>query len=355
MDITELNYDLPTDDIVVEEPEIKQWLTSEQAGLSTTNNVVPPTQPQEPGSNEPPVVEPSNNEGDSTDVLKAYLSYCGISDPTKIKYETEDGLINEQDWNELSSEEQFNILKSFHQNPEYDLDSSEINLINSIRRSKLTPAEYIKSLQGNSNQDTQELGQYNFDEMSDDEIYAIDLVSRTELTDEEVEAALESAKQNPEVFAKQVAGIRNNIKSHEAEQAEQRKQLAAQEYQNFENSIIESIEGLTNIGGVDITLQEDDMNELANFILPENGVSSFGQMMKDPKEFVKIAYFARFGDKIMEDISDYVADQVKQARQAGYTQGLMEGQKGGTGKNKVVVKPKPSTNTQPSSFLDLNY
>jgi len=67
----------------------------------------------------------------------------GIEDKSKIKFENEDGQVEEVDWNNLNDQDKLNILRSSEEQPETGLDDSEINLINAIRTSGMTPQEYL--------------------------------------------------------------------------------------------------------------------------------------------------------------------------------------------------------------------
>jgi hypothetical protein len=79
------------------------------------------------------------------------LKTRGIDDPSRIKFEDDNGNIEERDWNTLSKEEQFNILNtplSFSRENEDNytegLTEEEINLVNQIRQSNLSPSEYLQ-------------------------------------------------------------------------------------------------------------------------------------------------------------------------------------------------------------------
>ena len=99
---------------------------------------------QEQGYEEPIQNEPQYTE---EDLIGNLLKRQGISDPEKIKFEGEDGIIIERSWGDLSYDEQLNILTGdSSSNPETDLDDNEIDIINAIRSSKLTPAEYIDAI-----------------------------------------------------------------------------------------------------------------------------------------------------------------------------------------------------------------
>lgn len=346
MDINDLNFDLDPEELEDDTPVEKQWLTSEDA----LRNPEPPVDPINPNQPEPPQPVDDNTK----EVWAAFLEKGGISDPEHIKFEQPDGIITERSWNELTGEEQLNILQSLSQDPDTDLDENEIALINQIRNSGMTPSEFIQSIRPQTSYEP--ANSYDFTNLSDDELYMLDLMSRSDMTEEEAKIVLEAAKQQPEIFEKQIKGIRQNVMDRQAE-AIQQQQLEQQEAaQALANSILTEIENFTSVGNVDVQLQDEDMNQLAEFILPRDGISAFGQALNDPKNIVKAAYFLQFGDQIMQDLSTYVAEQVKAARQAGYSQGLREGQEKAP-KSRVVVQPQQQSteNNKPKNFLELNY
>ena len=107
----------------------------------------PPVEPQDPDE---PVEDPSqelSNKDDGEDFIVTLLKSRGIEDMSKIKFEDEEGTMEEKDWNSLSNEEKLNILSYSDQDSDTDLDDNEVQLINAIRESGLTPAEYIQKLQ----------------------------------------------------------------------------------------------------------------------------------------------------------------------------------------------------------------
>ena len=94
-----------------------------------------------------------SQQSSKSNLIDELLKDKGISDSSKIKFENDEGEIEEVDWNSLSSEEQLNILKSKDEpiyNNDYDLDESEIQLINAIRKGNMTPQEYINFIQRDS-------------------------------------------------------------------------------------------------------------------------------------------------------------------------------------------------------------
>ena len=189
-----------------------------------------PDNPQESENQEsegPDNTGTSDPEEGEDDFLTSLLKSRGIEDKSKIKFATEEGDVEEVDWDSLSNEDKLNILSSSESTPENGLDESEIQLINAIRNSGMSPSEYLQFI-GNGEveryiQNSQE-PQYEIDEYSDDELFLMDFMSRMgEVTEDEATEALERAKANEGLFKKQIEAIRNEYK-----QAEQENQMQAQ-------------------------------------------------------------------------------------------------------------------------------
>jgi hypothetical protein len=123
----------------------------------------------------------------------------------------------------LDSSEKLSILNNLDSTNDTGLDDSEIQLINSIRSSKMSPAEYLNYVaQRGADQYAQNLAgaeqTYEIDQYSDEELFATDLITRMgkdNITDEEVQEALDKAKSNESLFKKQVAALRNEYKNIE--------------------------------------------------------------------------------------------------------------------------------------------
>jgi len=93
----------------------------------------------------------------------------------------------------------------------------------------MTPSEYLQSIAGEHVEVTP---QYKIDDLSDDEVYLLDLESRIgELTDEEAAQALSNAKQNEDFFKKQIEGIRKEYKEREDFKTQQEEAEREQEQQ----------------------------------------------------------------------------------------------------------------------------
>ena len=311
----------------------------------------------EPINPEPtPVQEPQEE-----DYLADFLKTRGIDDIDKIKFEDEQGNIEEKSWKELSSEEKINILNTpLEQEDDNQLSEEEVKLINQIRESNLTPSQYMQQIQGE--QVVQE-PQYKIDDLSDDQLFLLDLESRVgELTDELAAQALANAKQNEELFQKQVDGIRKEYKEREDYQLQQEQAEAAQQqqeaYNQFQDTIISSIDQFNTIGNLNLNFDDSDKEELAQFMLSrdEAGNNYLWQALQDPETLVKAAWFILNGEEAFNSISDYFINQIKLVSENQYKKGFEEGKNGKSPSRPQVVIDKKQTNQRPTynSINDLD-
>lgn len=339
-DDVELYDDL--DDISLEEPNDK------------SSQTVPEP---EPGLDSNPDEGTKGNQDD--DFITALLKSRGIDDKSKIKFEDEEGSVVEYDWDNLSNEEKLNIVYSSNQDPDTDLDDAEAQLINTIRQSGLTPAEYLEHLQeegvNSYIQNNKDAGyQYQVDQYSDDELFVFDLMSRMgDVTDEEAQEALEKAKSNETLYAKQVAALRNEYKAIEDENNRQAQfELEEQErekYNEFAEQIANQIGDFNEFSGYDLNLSNEDRDDLYEFITGVDGAGNnyFAKALSDPQILVQTAWFALNGKQMLEDITSYFTNEIKQVRKESYQKGLEDSKSG----SKVVFK---STGKTDPTFDDLD-
>jgi len=109
---------------------------------------------------------------------------------------------------------------------------------------------------------------YQVDSLSDDDLYLADMQLRAkDITDEELQQALEQAKSNPETYQKYVNGLREeykNLENQNSEQQQAEEQAAQQEqYTQFSNQVLNSINNLNSIGDLDISMDDREKDELA--------------------------------------------------------------------------------------------
>lgn len=302
-------------------------------------------QTQQPESQEQ--YQTYNTDSSNDEFVSDLLKSKGIDDPNKIMFEEEDGTVVERSWDNLTRQEQMNILNTPTYYPEqnnYDgeIDEEEANLINQIRQSGMTPSQYLDSLKKQSNEPN--VPQYKIEELSDDEVFLLDLESRIgELTDEEGVQALNSAKQNEELYKKQIEGIRKEYREREDyENEQQMAQLEEQQRQQFEEyqaSIVNAIDNFTSIGDLDLNFEDADKEELAEFMLTQdqNGLNYFYQALQDPVNLVKAAWFILNGDEAFNSVSDYFKNQIKQVSRNQYNKGVYDGRNRSSSKPSVVI------------------
>lgn len=317
-----------------------------------------------------------DQEQQDDDVVSQVLKDKGIEDPSRIKMANDDGSVSEVNFNDLSKEEQREILGSNPQeivqdepvnDDEDDLDDDEVNLINSIRQSGLSPAEYAAAIHRQGANDyasvvaQQMQPHYTVDDLTDEELYVLDMQARVDgITEDELATALDRATSNPELFAKEIAGIRNEYKRLEDDKNRQDAALEAQQqqemYRQFSSNIANSIQDFTNIGELDVDMSGDDMEELYTFITGHDkaGINYFSKALNDPETLVRMAWFALRGEDVINSISDYYKQQITAAHRAGYEEGASRGRGRSSSSNKVVVKPRAQKKEKALTIDDID-
>ena len=312
----------------------------------------PDPNPEKTGNQETDSTPPS--EGDQEDDLTTeVLKLRGISNPDKIKFEDESGAVTERSWDSLTKEEQINILadQREHQETNNDLAEDEADLINAIRNSGMSVQEYMQTItpQINQPQDTNQ-----FDAMSDEDLYAFDILNKVgndNITDEELDAALEAAKANETLFKKTVDGLRQQYNRLQEEQkqniANQQQAAAQQRYQAFANVVNNQIDNFNSFAGQPIQLSNQDKDNLSEFMLAldEDGSSALGKALQDPRLLTKAAFW-------LLNEQDLIAELQKQQQDA-YTRGYNAGKGDILNKSKFVFKPtKQATSKKDESIWD---
>ena len=337
-----MNMESNFDDTMFEVDEFDETPTPEKQE--------PDPKPEKEGNQE--TTPPS--EGDQEDDLTTeVLKLRGISNPDKIKFEDESGAITERSWDSLTKEEQINILadQREHQETTNELAEDEIDLINAIRNSGMSVQDYIQTItpQINQPQDTNQ-----FDAMSDEDLYAFDILNKVgndNITDEELDDALEAAKANETLFKKTVEGLRQQYNRLQEEQkqniANQQQAAAQQRYQAFANVINNQIDNFNSFAGQPIQLSNQDKDNLSEFMLAldEDGSSALGKALQDPKLLTKAAFW-------LLNEQELIAELQKQQQDA-YTRGYNAGKGDILNKSKFVFKPtKQATSKKDESIWD---
>ena len=319
-----MNMDSNFDDTMFDDDEFSESSTTQQEDTSSQE-----TPPEE------------NNEDDLTSEV---LKLKGIDDPDKISFQDDSGAIVTRSWASLSREEQINILgdvKEQQDQPNNELENDEINLINAIRNSGMDVNSYLQTLTTQVNQPQQTNV---IDTMSDEDLYAFDILNKVgsdNITDEELDQALESAKTNEALFKKTVDGLRASYnRQYEEEQANianQQQAAQQQRYQAFANAINNQIDVFDNFAGQEIQLSNEDKDNLSEFMtsLDENGISPLGYALQNPAILTKAAFWLLNEDSITAELQKQVQD--------AYTRGFNAGKGDMLNKSKLVFKPKTTS------------
>lgn len=264
--------------------------------------------------------EQTQNNDDDFNLTEELLKLQGISDINKIKFEDESGAVVEKAWDTLTNNEKLMIL-SHQEDPDISLDDSEIELINQIRESGLNPDQFIQQLL--EKETPKPVRTYEIDEMSDDELFCLDLLDKIgseNISDSELQQALDNAKANENLYNKQVASLRVYYKgleeNRQIELEKQKQEQAEHEFNIFSNNIIESIKNINFSEDIPVELSYDEMEHLANYILTRDasGYSEFGYLLNNPMEFTKAAFWTLNGPKLMDEMQN----QIKEAYLRGY-------------------------------------
>lgn len=284
---------------------------------------------------------------ENSELISNLLAQRGITDASKIQIEDEEGNIQELDFNSLPIEEQLEILQQ--ETPE--LDDSEIETINYLRENGVGIQELIEY---HRNQAIQEYLQdqqidYTVDNLSDEELYKLDIASRYEdLSEEELEIELQKELNNPDLFKKKVDKLRDVYKQEEiAEQSELAKQAELEEEQNYQtlvDSMVEIAQGTTEL--FDLELEDEDKEEVLQFLLSKdiNGQSEFVKLLNDPNALFQLAWFATKGQEAFSTIHDYYKKEIDTARKA----------KGpGLTSQRTVVKKESKPKDDPYGLKDI--
>lgn len=280
---------------------------------------------------EPPVVpepEPIQEPSYEGNVMYQFLQQRGISDPTKIKFENENGDLEDYDFNSLTPEEQLTILSEI---TDPGLTEHETEVINYLRKNQVSFDQvvdyfaqqkldaYLKEHPDQVKQKT-----YQIDDYSNEELYLADLKSKyPSFTDEELLSKLNVAKENDELFTKEVELLRTQYKEAEEEQIRWEQQRADQSYQDLQNNLIAAASNFKEFS-LDYTDKESDSIEIEdadrqaalNYLLQQDseGKSQLIRDLEDPNELIMLAWYKLFGRDVVSNVTRYWKDTLKAER-----------------------------------------
>jgi hypothetical protein len=270
------------------------------------------------------------NEEEVLTGIEKYLTSNGIEGGI---IEFEDG--TKKHYNDLTQDEQFNVLKSIAENEKitieekFELDADEIGVLNYLRESKKPVAEALEDLvEAEINRRAASSSDIatDFLKLSDEAVYLKWLKnSDPESTDEDLQEALDAAKKNKS-FTKQASNIRAGFISEQERlmevesakiQEEQRRELEADR-----ETIVNVVSELTNVAGWEIT--DAQKNDVLASLLETNsqGDSLFMEkVFSDPKKLFEVAWMEKFGNDYYDKMGEYYKNEIS----AAYARGKKEG------------------------------
>lgn len=270
------------------------------------------------------------DEGELTGVERFLTSY-GIVGGV-IKYEDgEDALFSE-----LSPIEQEEILGSLTTSAtptaeeKYDLDSEEINLLNTLRESEQTAEEFINNIVDyrlNSVLNQRDSIDEDFINMPDEALFVRHLSDTIEgITEDEIARELEKASEL-DSFGSTVNTIRDSYTARQSIMAQNSKAeeegVFSENLEEQRREVVNTVEGLNDVAGVPIT---NDMKEyLLHDIMELNSSRDpilMERIFSDPETMFKVNWFLNYGESHINGLNDYWKKEVSKASKTGYSRAV---------------------------------
>ena len=321
---------------------------------------------QEPESTEQPTSEQEAQTDEGDDVLTSYLKSRGISDPTKIQFENDEGGLDEVDFNSLSKEEQLTILNELSS----DYTDYERDVINFIRRNGGDLNTIVQQYQQkaiedylSANPEAVHQKSYTIDDYSDDELYLADLAAKfPDFTEDELTAKLDSAKINEDLFKKEVDALRTFYKNEEDRQAEESKLQNQQEYEALQNALLDAANNFNEIAldstdpqSISFEVEDADKQKMLTYLLAQDkdGMSQLSRDLLDPSALIELAWLRTHGRDALDEVSHYWKKELAETRKK-LSKAEKELEKYTKKKDdNVYVAPSKPTQNKPNSILDV--
>jgi hypothetical protein len=256
----------------------------------------------------------STSSDDNESALISFLKSRGINDPDKLQFQNEDGSIEEISFDELSKEEQLQILNNIE--APLDLSNDEINMLNFFRSNNITLDDYVNARVNQAMQEANNTEQSLYiDQLNDQELFVLDLKYKyPDLTDEELTTELENALEDEQLFEKKVNKLRRDYTELEQKQkaAEETERIAKaeQNYNQLVNSMVAEAQAVEDYHG--LILDDQDKDDVLKFLLQKdvNGNTEFYKLLSNPQALFKLAWFASKGDEAFETLHSYYKKEI---------------------------------------------
>lgn len=289
------------------------------------DDIVEPQEEEIPSETEPVESQEEESTDSVSDYMSEFLSTYGVENGI-ITYENEDGTTEDISFNDLDDAEKLNILREL---TTPNLSENEIATVNYLRRNNATLQDVIEYYSNQAVENyikNNENRQYSIDSYTDDEVYIADLKAKySDMTDEELQADLESAKMNEALFKKKVDSIRTQYKTQEENSEKEALRKQEEDYNAYKDTIYNVLNSFNDVSmdykdasADSLQIENSEKDAIYNYILrrDENGLTQFVKDINDPKRFVEIAWYALYGKDAISDITNYWKSQLKSSRKA---------------------------------------
>lgn len=274
--------------------------------------------------------EPENQESnpEDEDVLTSFLKSYGIEDPTKMKFQNENDEMEDVDFKSLSKDEQIEVLKNLTDSGLSDQEKADLNWLrqNNMNLRQFSNAVSQRSVQDYLSQNPDQAPQrvYQIDDYSDDELYLADLKSKyPDFTDEELLSKLESAKDNEDLYTKEVTALRSSYKQDEDNLIKQQEALEAQAAQAMRDNLMNAAQNFNEVlldvndpESDSLIVEDTDRQQILSYLLDQDsqGKSQLVRDLEDPETLIQLAWLRLQGQNAISDTSRYWKDTLKETR-----------------------------------------
>lgn len=289
--------------------------------------------------------EDQNQEKDHESLIEERLKAQGY-DPRAIKFENENGEIESYDFNDLTREEQLQLIEGIEDEESSEQwTDTEIETINFLRENNMTLQDLVKTIKDRTIAELSEKTErvYTVDEFSDDELFVADLRNKygeDTFTEEELIHELEKAKENGELYNKKISKMRDEYKQYEIDNEEFQRNQSALEAEQARNEYIQkTVDAVRDINDLHDTveLEYEDKNAILGFMFDQDalGNTAFDQALLDPLTKYKAAWYIQNGDQVFSELHKYYQEEIAKL-QAAIPK---------TKKPDTVIKPKNTQHT----------
>lgn len=280
--------------------------------------------------------EPSSTEDESNQELPdysdnglyAFLQSRGVSDPSKMVFQTDDGGTEELDFNSLDASEQQSILEELTRP---NISEYEASVIQFLRNNQVTLDQLVDDV---SNQKLQQYlannpnmvpeKTYSVDEYSDEELYLADLkIKYPQFSDDELLSKLESAKDDETLFAKEVEALRTIYKEQEDQELMQAKQNELQQIEDLRENLRIAAVNFNEIAldykdeqSDSLVIEDSDKQQMLSYLLDQDseGKSQFVRDIENPDTLIELAWLRTQGAELLSGMTQYWKDLLSKER-----------------------------------------